>query len=113
MTEPKKLQAVDDEPPDAAKSAAQAEAEGDETLDVEWQGYTFTIPAQIDEWSGDALEAFEGGKAITAVRELVGSSRLDAVKREYRKQHGRAMRVKDYGEIVDAVAKRYGLTPPE
>lgn len=36
------------EPP---KSPAQAEAEGDKTVTVEWRGFTFRVVADPDEWN--------------------------------------------------------------
>lgn len=108
-----KAEAVDAAKPDPKKPAAEVEVDGDEKITFEWQGFTLTVPASIDDWDGEALESFETGKAISAVRGLLGTTRLDQIKREFLKQHGRAMRVKDYGEIVEAVADRYGFNSPE
>ncbi|AHH16588.1 hypothetical protein NONO_c17880 [Nocardia nova SH22a] len=39
------------EVPDELKSAAQIEAEGTDTITVDWRGYKFKVPADPDEWN--------------------------------------------------------------
>ena len=38
------------QPTDRPKSAAQREAEAEDTVTVEWEGMTFSVPSDPDEW---------------------------------------------------------------
>ena len=49
------------------KTPAQIEAEGDETVTVDWDGVPVTVPASAEDLDLDAIEAFETGKAVTEV----------------------------------------------
>lgn len=48
-------------PQDHKKPAAQIEAEGITMADIEWRGHTFTVPSDADDWSVEAMMAFESG----------------------------------------------------
>ncbi|QDQ97983.1 hypothetical protein [Tomitella fengzijianii] len=48
------------------------EAEGDDTVQIDYRGHTYTVPADQDDWSIDALEAFERNHVVAGVRELLG-----------------------------------------
>lgn len=54
------------------KPAAQLEAEGVTTVDVEWRGHTFTADADAEGWTVETTLAFEEGKAASIIRELLG-----------------------------------------
>lgn len=55
------------------KTAAQLEAEGVETLDVEWRDMSFTIGADPDDWTLEIIEAFENNRGIGALRGVLGA----------------------------------------
>lgn len=62
------------------KSPAQAEAEGVEFVDVEYNGHTFTFKADAERWSAGTLLEFEQGHAVAGVRLLVGAGRWNRLK---------------------------------
>lgn len=90
------------------KTPAQLEAEGAETITVDWNGIPVTVPATVDQLDLDAIEALEAGKAVTAIRAIVGSRAFDKLKADYAKQHGRP-KVSDLEAMVEALAKAYGF----
>ena len=59
-------------PEDHKKSAAQTEAEGIETIDVEWRGLSFTVPADADDYPLEAVMAFERGENFAALEMILG-----------------------------------------
>ena len=88
---------------------AQAEAEGLATVDIDWDGVTVTIPASAEDIDLDVIEAFEAGKAVTAVRALVGAKQYDAARKAYEKQNGRRPRVGDLNSLMEQVAQTFGF----
>ncbi len=52
--------------------AAKDEQAG-EMVEVEFDGHTFTIASDPMDWPGDALVAFEAGRAVTGIKALVGA----------------------------------------
>lgn len=60
----------DHKPP--KKSAAQREAEGVETTDIEWQGLTLTLPTDSDDWSVESVLLFEKGQNANGLMEILG-----------------------------------------
>lgn len=91
------------------KTPAQIEAEETETVDVEWEGITFTIPASLDELDLDALAAFEAGKSAIAIRAVLGETSYARMRREFQQSHGRAVKVKDMLGLLDKIAVTYGF----
>lgn len=90
-------------------NAAQAEATGTD-LTVEWDGVTLTLPANVDDWDPDAVEAFESGKVVTAIRGLLGDRQYEQARRDYAKAHdGRRPTMGDLGRLMDLVAQTYGF----
>jgi len=89
-------------PADHNKSAAQIEAEGIETTDVEWRGHTFTVSTDPDNWSVETTLAFEEGKAASGVRSILGP-----------KQWAEFMKSKpvnrDMADLFNEIAKALGL----
>lgn len=83
-------------------------SDGD-TIDVDWEGITVTVPATADDWDPDVLEAFENGKAIAAVKGLLGVDTYERVRRQFRKTHGRKMVVRDLNDLMETVAAVYGF----
>lgn len=101
-------------PQDHLKPAAQREAEGEETVTIEWHGMSVEVPATIEGWDPDAAEAFETGRAITGLRLLVGSRRYDELRAEFKRQTGRKATIRDLTPLTEEVAKLYGFeAPPE
>jgi hypothetical protein len=88
---------------------AQREAEGVDTIDVDWDGITITFPASPEDADMDAVEAFENGKAITFARHLLGTERYDEVRAEWRKANGRKPTPNDMAPVMEAVAKAWGF----
>lgn len=88
---------------------AQTEANADEFVDVDWDGVTVTVPASPEQMDLDALEAFEGGKAIAALRAMIGSKGYDDLRKRYEKKHGRKPVVGDLGRLMEAIAATYGF----
>jgi hypothetical protein len=57
--------------PEDRKSAAQREAEGAETVTLDYEGESFTLPADPQDWPTRAMLAFEEGKAFAAIKALI------------------------------------------
>jgi hypothetical protein len=89
-------------PQDHKKPAAQTEAEGVDTVDLTWRHLTLTIPASVEEWDVEAVEAFEDGKAAPALRAILGPKQWAAFKAEKPK-------TRDMAEVSDAVAEAMGF----
>ena len=83
-----------------ASTPAKAEAFS-EPITFEYADVEYEIPAS-DDWSIDALEALDTGKAISAVRELLGTVQW----RTFRSKHSTA---RELGELSEALAKAAGL----
>jgi len=100
-------------PTDHLKSAAQIEAEGVETVQVEFKGETYTFPAGIEDASGDVLDAIDDQKLSHALHGLL-EEKDDAGNwisgpsewKRFKKTHPR---VHDYTDMFDAYAKVIGL----
>lgn len=88
---------------------AQREAEGAETVTVDWDGVPVTIPGSPDAMDLDALEAFESGKAVSAIKAMVGPKAFNQLRVEYQKANGRKPVVGDLGRLMEAVAVAYGF----
>jgi hypothetical protein len=88
---------------------AQREAEGDETTTVEWDGVKVTFPASVEGLDLDALEAFEGGKAVAALKGMVGQKGYDTLRSDYVKANGRKPKAGDLGRLMDLVAGAFGF----
>lgn len=86
----------------------QAEAT-DTDLTVDWDGVTITLPGNTDNWDPDAVEAFESGKVVTAIRGLLGTDQYDRARREFTKKHGTRPTMGDLAQLMDLVAKTYGF----
>lgn len=76
---------------------------------LDWQGVTVTVPAELDDLDPDSIEAFENGKAITAIRSIFGSDEYDRARSEFQKLHGRRPAMRDLGSLSDAVAAHFGF----
>jgi len=94
-------------PQDHMKPAAQREAEEPTEVTVEWRGQSFTIPASLDDCDLDTLEAFENGKAVAAVRGILGDRAFSSFKRKNKPN------VRDFNEFAKVVALAMGMDPGE
>lgn len=92
----------DHKPPQ--KTAAQREAEGIETVEVEFDDVVYSIMADPVDWPLDATEAFEQGKALTAIRGLLGE-------KQWRVVRSKNYRNKDFNELFHLLARAGGFGP--
>lgn len=95
--------------PNAARAEVVDVLESDGTKIVEWAGLQVRLPGSADDWDPDALEAFETGKAVTAVRALLGSAKYETLKRDFTSTHGRRPVMRDMGELLVSIAQVYGF----
>lgn len=84
------------------KKATQAEADGSDGIAFEYEGIKLTLPVSLDEAPIELLEAFEDGKAIRAMRTLLGDEQWAKVKKVCPK-------VKDLKDFSDQVAAAMGF----
>lgn len=83
--------------------AVKAEVENDDTtMPIEWDGHTYTVLKDTDEWPVDITEAFEDGRASTAIRGLLGPAQWKAFKAT--KPTNR-----DLGQLFQEIAQAYGF----
>lgn len=66
------------------ESAVEAEAVGADEITVEYGGHDYTVPATVDDWSIDALEAAERGSPSGVLREVLGNEQYRAFKLRHR-----------------------------
>lgn len=78
--------------------AARNEAEGVATVEVEWDGFTYTVPASLDRVDIDVLEQLVDGNALTLVRALFGPAQWDLLKQRTR---GKDHRFAELREAID------------
>lgn len=85
------------------KSAAEREAEGIETVEVEYDGEVYEIPADVQDWPVDVSEAFERGLAVTAIRGLLGRD-------QWAKVSAKKYRLRQLGEMYERLAEAGGFS---
>lgn len=90
-------------PQDHKKPAAQIEAEGAPTIDITWQGHTFTIDADTDNWLVEVTQAYEDGKGASMIRGVLGP-------KQYAEFMATRPRNKQLNELGEIIAKALGLT---
>lgn len=83
-------------------SAVQAEAEGTETVTVDYQGRKYELPASLDDADGDVLDAIDNQKLSHALRGLLDDAQWASFKTTKPK-------VRDYAGLFEAYAKVIGL----
>lgn len=88
--------------------SAEAEARGIDRATITWQGFEFSVPASVEDWDPDVLEAFEKNQAITAVKALLGDSTY-AKLRKHAQKNGLAFNVRTIGEVMGLVAEAMGF----
>jgi hypothetical protein len=72
---------------------------------VHHQGERYRLPASPDDWDVDALEAFEAGKVVTAIKGILGPKAWG----QLRANHEGTLRVRDLEPLMDQIAKAYGF----
>lgn len=80
----------------------QREAEGDDTIDIEFRGATYTVAADQDDWTLEAMEAFEQNQMFAGVRALLGPRQWERFKARHNNR--RAFR-----EFLDEIADIFGF----
>ena len=65
--------------PQDRKSPAQREAEGVEGVESTFDGLDLSLPADPLAWPTDVTEAFEDGKAIRAIKGILGEKRYNKI----------------------------------
>lgn len=90
----------------------EAEARGDDTVEIEWEGLSLTIPASIEDWDLEVMEAFESGQLTVALRGLLGERGYAGIKAAFRDRHGRGIKVGDVRSLGDVIADTYGFDGP-
>lgn len=68
---------------------------------IQWRGLTFTVPPS-DDWSVEALRAFEDGRAATAVSLVVG-------KAEWAAFEATRPKIRDFKALADEFARVAGF----
>ncbi|WP_410877357.1 hypothetical protein [Nocardia sp. A7] len=87
---------------DRARSAVEREARGVETAAVDYDGETYEIPADVLDWSLDATIAFEEGRAVTAMRTLLGP-------KQFRTLMSKGYTNREFQALFDLLAKAGGF----
>ena len=77
-------------------------ADADMVVTIEYGGESYRLPASLDDADGDVLEAIEDQKLSRALQALMGPQDWKRFKKTRPK-------IRDYGGLFDAYAKRIGL----
>lgn len=80
-----------------------------EDIQFDYDGHTFTLPASTDDWPLDAVEALENGRAVTALKALIGQAQYAAWSRHVQRKTGAAPKARHAGELLEAIANEYGF----
>lgn len=86
-----------------AENVVEAEAKGIETMTLEYGGHGYEIPATVDDWPIEALEAAEAGLPSALMRGVLGPAQYAAFK-------ARHSTVKDLRNMSELVAQTSGFT---
>lgn len=100
MTVPKGVRMPEDH-----KTAAQAEAEGVEMIDIEWRSQTFTVPADSDDWTVEAMMAFESGLNAHGMQAILGAAQWAGLM-------ATSPRKRDLVDLFATMSKALGLAQP-
>lgn len=79
-----------------------AEATGIETVDIEHDGETYTLPIDIEELDGDIAEALEGNKLTIGLRLLMGPE-------QWKRFKATKPKVRAYAAIIDKWGEATGI----
>lgn len=93
--------------PEAPASPAQREAEGIETIEVEWRGVKLAIPSDVDDWSyWRVIVPLSRGNETQALIGLIGEDQAQALRRALPD-----MTAKDGRALFDAINTALGMAP--
>lgn len=87
------------------KTAAQREAERDETVTIEFHGMEFELLADQDEWPIVAVQAFANGKNIDGIEQLMGPV-------QWAKFVSRFPKRRHFSEFADIFSVEFGFKSP-
>jgi hypothetical protein len=82
--------------------AVKAEAQGTETVTVEYKGGSYVLPSSLDDVDGDILDALDDRKVSHVLKGLLGVEQWVAFKKTKPK-------VSDYNGLFEAYVKLIGL----
>lgn len=85
---------------------AKNEALGVKTVEVEWDGHAYTVPASLDLVDPDAFEVIVEGSVLDVVRALLGAEQWALWKERGRGKPHR------FGEFRDAIWRAMGDSEP-
>lgn len=91
------------------KTPAQVEAEGDETVELEWLGHTVAIPASPEDWDINVTRAFASGDAIAVLEGLLGKAEFARIEKAHRAAHNGKFRNSDLTPLTERMAEVYGF----
>lgn len=83
---------------------AEAVAEENDTIEVEFRGNKYTLPALAKEWDVEVMEALEDGRQVGVLRALLGDDQWRLLKSRHN------LKLKDLDEISDAFLAKVGLS---
>ena len=83
----------------------QSRADQDKPKFVHHQGERYRLPANPQDWDVDALEAFETGKVVSAIKGILGAKAWQRI----RASHQGRLKVRDLEPLMDQIAKAYGF----
>jgi hypothetical protein len=83
--------------------AARNEVDEPTEITVEWRGEKLTLPATLDDAPLEVLELFEKGKAVGAMRGILGDRQLDRLTEKL------GLKVRDFSDLADVVAREMGF----
>lgn len=66
----------DDTAAPAVESAIEAEATGVDTVDHEYKGHTYAVPATVDDWPLSALRAARNGDPLGVLEKILGDEQF-------------------------------------
>lgn len=85
-----------------APAPVEADADGIETVDIEHEGETYTLPTDIADLDGDIAEALEANKLTIGLRLLMGPE-------QWKRFKATKPKVRDYAGIIDKWGEATGL----
>jgi len=83
--------------------AAKATGDQDKPKLIHVKGETYRIPSSVDDMSLETLNAFEEGRATSAVKGVVGDV-------AWKQMNASGVKVRDLEEVMNQIAKAYGFT---
>ncbi|WP_306358851.1 MULTISPECIES: hypothetical protein [unclassified Nocardia] len=84
------------------KSAAQREAEGIETIVIDFRGSEFEVPASSDDWPTTAVQAATHRRHVDAIEQILGP-------KQWAIFLSRFPRKRDFDEFAELLAEEMGL----